>query len=74
MKDFSLLNGRCTTACPAGSSSVNGVCKCLNGVLQNGNCVSTCLPGFTNINGVCTQCSSDCAECSGTISACTACK
>lgn len=74
MTGFNLLNGRCTTACPAGSTAVNGVCRCSNGVLQNGVCVSSCLSGFTNINGNCVQCSSDCAECSGTTTSCTACK
>lgn len=70
---FSLVGGRCTSQCPAGSSNVNGVCKCSVGVFQNGQCVSSCSSGFTSIDGVCTKCSSSCAECSGNVDTCTAC-
>jgi proprotein convertase subtilisin/kexin type 5 len=71
---FSVVNGRCTSQCPAGSSSVGGVCRCTNGVFQNGQCVASCPAGFTNIDGTCQQCDSSCGECSGKITTCTACK
>lgn len=73
LSGFYFFQGRCQDSCPTGANPRNGVCVCTSGIVSNGNCVASCQSGFTAINGRCVACSSNCAQCSGSTTACTSC-
>jgi len=73
LSGFYFFQSRCQDACPTGATPRNGVCVCSSGIVSDGNCVASCQSGFTAINGRCVACSSNCAQCSGSTTACTSC-
>ena len=70
---FFLFQSACVSSCPSGSYSFNGACICQNGFALNGQCFTTCPSGFYGINGQCQRCSTQCLQCSGSSTTCTAC-
>ena len=73
LSGFYYFQGSCQTTCPVGASPVNGICQCSSGIVSLGQCVSTCGSGFTAIDGSCQPCNPNCADCSGSVNACTRC-